>query len=119
MSLQLARAPRPLSVRPATRGAGVLLPALHDGSWMGTGRSNERKLPNGHRKGALDAELSMEANLSASTDRLMPYRRPSACPNCPLFPWLVVSSSNYFILYFCCREMKECYKSVVDAGKKL
>ena len=86
MSLQLARAPRPLSVRPATRGAGVLHPALHDGSWMGTGRSNERKLPNGHRKGALDAELSMEANLSASTDRLMPYRRPSACPNCPLFP---------------------------------
>ena len=86
---------------------------------MGTGRSNERKLPNGHRKGALDAELSMEANLSASTDRLMPYRRPSACPNCPLFPWLVVSSSNYFILYFCCREMKECYKFVVDAGKKI
>jgi hypothetical protein len=82
-------------------------------------RPQQRKLPNGHRKGALDAELSMEANLSASTDRLMPYRRPSACPNCPLFPWLVVSSSNYFILYFCCREMKECYKFVVDAGKKL
>jgi hypothetical protein len=74
---------------------------------MGTGRGNE-SCRTATARGALDAELSMGANLSASTDRLMPYRRPSACPNCPclmlrfipqLFPWLAVSSSNSFVAF--------------------